>query len=317
MKSNISSLYPSIYKDVLETDILSKVGDYQFNNFYNEADNAFNNQFVLTADIKGIEAFEKLYYIIANPAMEDLEFRRLRVLSRMTTAPPFSIRMLRQRLDVMIGVDKYKAWADNNSYTLYIEAVSENSAWYQEVSIFVNRIKPANIIYILVPLISSGIAMSEEILIRKTRWNYKLNGMWKLGQDPFAFAEPMQWQYKLGGQWHLGETPFAIDDPEVIKMGDVPSLTQDFLNSHAIHSSQKITGILLNNTAQINIFTEKTTIGADTLLEYAVPSELGVNEITNIKLLGDNDVVLSNATVYIPFADGLSIKHKINHREDI
>jgi len=99
MRSDISALYPSIYNGILETDILAEIGDIQYNQLFDEITAARRNLFVMTADARGVEAFERVYNIRADMQTETLEFRRQRLLNRMNTVPPFTIRFLRERLD--------------------------------------------------------------------------------------------------------------------------------------------------------------------------------------------------------------------------
>ena len=314
MKSNIASLYPSIYRGVLETDILSDVQDIQHDELFQHMDEARRNQFVLTADQRGIEVFERIYLIRATPSTEDLEFRRQRILLRMRTMPPFTMRWLRERLDDIIGPGQYTAsllmgaynyvlgsWQlgkgafQQPSFTLEVSATTSDSAWYQEVHVFVERVKPANIVYILNPLLVAGISISETIYTRRTQWNYRLNGGWRLGQKPFSYPD---------------------QNPEVIKMPSTSSLQSDFLADHAAFTVEDISSVLINDTVSVSYFLDKEVAGSDAVLRYTLPDGSDITEITNIKLMRDDGTVLSSAPVFIPVTTGMSIQHIIKHRED-
>lgn len=181
MKSDIGSLFPAIYKGVRETDILTEVENTQFDEYFGHMDAARCNQFVVTADIHGIESFERIYNIRANPDTEDIEFRRQRILLRMQTKPPFTIRYLRQRLDELIGAGKYRVWMDMGAYnyklgswrlgrkpfrdptfTLNVEATTVDANWYHEVQVFIGMIKPANIVYAFTPLLAAEIGIDHQ-----------------------------------------------------------------------------------------------------------------------------------------------------------
>lgn len=46
------------------------------------------NFYFQTMNLSGVEMWEDVLRIIPNPSMEDLDFRRARVLNRITTKPP-------------------------------------------------------------------------------------------------------------------------------------------------------------------------------------------------------------------------------------
>ena len=294
MRSDISALYPSIYNGILETDILAEIGDIQYNQLFDEMTAARRNLFVMTADVRGVEAFEHIYNIRADMQTETLEFRRQRLLNRMNTVPPFTIRFLRERLDSLIGVGRYNVWVED--YTLHVEATTGDAGWYHEVAVFIDRIKPANIVYILLPLMVAGVLISEEIARYIVRWNYALDGSWRLGELPFISYE-------------------TIGEQEVAKMPEVPSLTNNFLESHAQHSAEIITSVLLNDDVRVSNFIERSADGTEAVLGYALPDGHGLSVINSIKLLGADDTVLSDVSVYIPIAEGMTLRHRIHHKE--
>lgn len=363
MRSDLHGLYPSIYNEVLETDILADVGDIQFNEFFALMDNARKNQFVLTADERGIAAFERIYEIRADPAIENLEFRRERLLNRIRTSPPFTFRFLLQRLDEIIGAGKYKAWLGRGrwhtrlgswvlgrtpfrdpEYTLFIEATAQDTSWYQEVQIFVNKIKPANIVYTITPLIARGIEISESISAMPRSWNYRLGG-WQLGPSAFMTekpAHPTTWNYRLGG-WRLGSATFGTEPlMEVVKLPVSPSIQPSFLGAHARFSASEIAAVRLNGAYTISDL-KKAVDGPVTTIQYVITPSSGLKEITQIELLRAPEydtatdwnyslghwtlgrqpfgygsfLILDKAAVYIPvpYADQLIFKHTITHKE--
>src|SRR5574344_1954499 len=95
----LSSFVPSVYKEVVEMEDIIAAEEIHMNTARMEMLTAFANTFVLTADESGIIMFESMLSIIANPAIEDLEFRRQRILNRMSMSPPFTFRFLKQKLN--------------------------------------------------------------------------------------------------------------------------------------------------------------------------------------------------------------------------
>ena len=292
---------------------------------------------MLTADVRGIEAFERIYEIKANPATEDLEFRRQRILNRMQMKVPFTFRFLLQRLDDLIGPGKYKAWLGNGKwhyrlgswqlgretfrdpeYTLYIETATSDVHWHHEVQVFVGKIKPANMVYVLSPLVAQGMEMAETIRVAPRIWNYRMGG-WRLGRNPFLtdMADvPSDWNYSLGS-WALGRKPFGSSPTmEVVKLPETSSTTPLFLNLHAQYSAAEITAVRFNESYILSDL-EKRAEGGITTLCYIVTPVSGLQEITRIELLNDAGDVLDSAAVFVPVpaADQLTFQHTITHKE--
>lgn len=314
MRSDLHALYPPIYNGVIETDILADIGDAQCNEYLLHMDGARRNHFVLTADERGIVMFERVLEITADPSTEDLEFRRRRILNRLRMRPPFTFRFLLQRLDDLIGEGKYKAWLATGrhnyllgewalgkqpfrepEYTLYIQAALANASWHHEVSIFVNKIKPANIVYILSPMVAQGTRMSSGVEMRRSTWNYSLGG------------------------WAIGEMPF-LSDPhmeEMIKLPEQQSLTPLFFDLHAQYTADEIAFVRFNGEYVTGV--EKRVEGDTATLRYMITPAAGISEVVGIELLRGDGAVLDAVQVFVPVpvaaADQLTFQHSIYHKE--
>ena len=287
----LGSFVPHIYKDVTEMDAIIDAEQIQLSSAQTEASQAFANTFVLTANYEGIEMFEMMLGIIADPTTESMEFRRQRVLNRITLSPPFTLRFLKRRLDDIIGKDAWDAHVDFNNYTLYIESSALNQNWYQELEFTINQIKPCNIIFTNVPLTALLIEINEEISYRTIQWNYKL-GSWALGEKPFVLTE--------GGA--------------IIKMVDKSSITDKLLHDTAGFVLSDIKAVLINDSVKITSFRVSHAVGSVVTLEYEVtPAQ--VEEVINIKLLDGDDNVLSNSNVWVPVPQTILGKHTIRIKE--
>jgi hypothetical protein len=286
---------PYVYKGILETDELIKTE----NSLFDEAEGILSsekaNQFILTTDLAGIERYEKMFNIIADPVVENLKFRQDRIINRWSTLPPFTMPFLRKKLDEIIGVNKYKTYIDYSNYTLYIESMAENQSWYQEILITMNIIKPANIVFRNMPLIYDNINLSESINLSEVQYNYKLGTIWLLGQKPFMSYEEMG----------------------VVKLGQVSSVKNDFLNDLALFSASEIVKVLVNDTYEISVFDLKGTESDTAIINYTVPVSSGLQTITNIKLLNAGDKVLTSSDLYIQILDDVVLKHSIKFKEGI
>lgn len=295
-QTNLKQYYPHIYDGIAETDAIIGTENDAFNHLFEECSKAFNNQFILTADESGVSAFEKVLDIIPNVSAESLEFRRQRVINRLSLRSSLSMPFLRQKLDAIIGKDKYVAVLDYDNYTLSVESSVENQSWFEEMYITINSIKPVNIVFINKPLNSNSMLLSEEINVSGVTYNYRLGITWRLGQKPFA----------------------TFEDKGVYKLSSVSSVRQSLLNRVADFTADEVSQAKINDNCIITAFSVKESSDGTALIEYTVPkANNSDSEITNIQLLNSENEVLTSATVYIPFLDDIVVKHSIKTKEGI
>ena len=290
-RTSTRELFPSVYNGVLEISVLSETDDVLLDQSLAKLERAQLNQFILTADEETISVYEKMFSILANPTTETLQFRRERILNRMSLQPPFTMRWLQNKLDEIIGVGKWSAYVDYANRTLYIESFVVNQQWFNELRITINRIKPCNLVFVNKPLIMADVVANETIVSATQHYNYIL------------------------GQWQLGQEPFATTDPEeVIKLPSVNSINPNLLADVASFSATDVVAVRLNGSVKLSNFTTKAGQGTTTIVEYEVkPAQ--ASEITQIELLGTGDRVLTASVVYIPVTEAVICKHAINFKE--
>ena len=290
-RTSTRELFPSVYNGVLEISVLSETDDVLLDRALAKLERAQLNQFILTADEETISVYEKMFSILANPTTETLQFRRERILNRMSLQPPFTMRWLQNKLDEIIGVGKWNAYVDYANRTLYIESFVVNQQWFNELRITINRIKPCNLVFVNKPLIMADVVANETIVSATQHYNYIL-GQWQLGQEPFA----------------------TTDSEEVIKLPSVNSINPNLLADVASFSATDVVAVRLNGSVKLSNFTTKAGQGATTIVEYEVkPAQ--ASEITQIELLGTGDRVLTASAVYIPVTEAVICKHSINFKE--
>ena len=290
-RNSTRDLFPSVYDRVLEISVLSETDDVLLDRALAKLERAQLNQFILTADEETISVYEKMFSILANPTTETLQFRRERILNRMSLRPPFTMRWLQNKLDEIIGVGKWNAYVDYANRTLYIESFVVNQQWFNELRITINRIKPCNLVFVNKPLIVADVVANETIVSATKHYNYIL-GQWQLGQEPFA----------------------TTDSEEVIKLPSVKSINPNLLADVASFSATEVVAVRLNGSVKLSDFTTKAGQGTTTIVEYEVkPAQ--ASEITQIELLGTGDRVLTASAVYIPVTEAVICKHAINFKE--
>lgn len=293
--NNLKTYLPRIYKNILEFDKLIETENELFNSINSETNKVKDNQYVLTADLDGIIMYEQMLEIIANPAIEDIEFRKNRIINRLSMTLPFTFRFLKQRLDEIIGKDRWKAYLDFDNYTLYVESSAVNQIWYHEVLVTVNKLKPANIVFINKPLIVEYILISEKINLSEVIFNYKLGTSWVLGLKPFT----------------------SLDDMGVIKVATTPSIKQDLLNHMATFTASDIADVRINGTFMVPALVTKAAVNNLVTVEYEISETDGIPEITQIELLDSVGTVLADSAVYVPVLERVILKHNILIKEGV
>lgn len=288
---DLLSLLPPWYREILDYQEICKTEQEEFDALANEITAVGDNFFIQTMDEGAIAAWETIFGIIPNIYTETLEFRRSRILNRLSSRPPYTMEFLRQQLDRMLGPGNWEIRMDYANYTLYIEASAEDFQYANEITITIGKIKPAHIVYVSVPFINYGLELTETISSSETRWNYKL-GAWSL------FSQPFQ----------------STTNEGVIKMASMPSVQSDLLDAVAGFVSSDIASVRINGTLDITDITKEVN-GNVLTVSYAL-TQAQVAEVTKIELLDADGNVLTSSTIYVAVAnDGVQLKHTIPVQE--
>ena len=283
---------PPWYREVLDYQQICQTETAQFEALAQEITGVAENFFFQTMGLSGVEMWEQIFHIVPNPQTEDLEFRRYRVLNRITTKPPYTLVFLYQKLDELIGPGLWEVTVDYPNYTLYIESSAQNQNYATEVAFTINRIKPAHIVYVNTPFIQSGILLSEQIERLNRVYNYKL------------------------GLWALGQLPFATDqDNEVVKLPETPSIQQALLTGVANFVSGDVASARINGTISITSLSKSVENNVLTVTYTVANSQ--TTEITSVELLDAEGNVLTSSTVYVPVGDTIVMKHTIPVAEGV
>ena len=292
LDADLLALLPPWYREVLDYQELCRTETAQFETLADEIIGAADNFFFQTMDEGAVSMWEQVFQIVPNPSTESLDFRRARVLNRITTRPPYTLGFLYQKLDELIGPGEWTVTVDYPNYTLYIESAAQNQNYATELAFTINRIKPAHIVWINSPFVRTGLLLSETISSAQRTYNYKL------------------------GSWELGLLPFATDGPEgVIKMPETPSIRQALLTGVANFVSGDVASARVNGTIPIADLA-KSVEGAELTVTYTVlPSQ--TTEITALELLDGEGNVLTSSTVYIPVTTNVVMKHIIPVAEGV
>lgn len=292
LDTDLLAQLPLWYREVLDYQQICQTEKEQFDALATEIHSVADNFFFQTMDVSAISQWEQIFDIIPNLTTDTLDFRRARILNRISTKPPFTLGFLYQKLDELIGPDNWTVTVDYPNYTLYIESSAENQLYATEVSYTINHIKPAHIVFINTPYTRSGVLLNETIELSQRIFNYKL------------------------GSWGLGILPFASEQGQgVIKMPTTPSVQDTLLVDIADFLSTDISTARINGTISISNLSKSTSDNILTVT-YTVTQEQTA-QITQADLLDSEGNVLTSSTVYVPVTASTIMKHIINVSEGV
>lgn len=292
LDTELCRLLPPWYREILDYQQICQTETAQFEALAQEITAVAENFFFQTMGLDGIEMWEQIFHIVPNPQTEDVDFRRYRVLNRISTKPPYTLDFLYQKLDELIGPGLWEVTVDYPNYTLYIESSAQNQNYATEVAFTINKIKPAHIVYVNTPFIQSGLLLSEQIERLIRTYNYRL------------------------GSWALGALPFATDgENEVVKMPETPSIQQALLTGAANFVSGDVASARINGTIPVAAL-NKSVSGSILTITYTVAAAQ-TTEITSVELLDGEGNVLTSSQVYVPVGDSIVMKHTIPVNEGV
>ena len=290
-ETDICQYWPEWFRKILDFQALCQTEGEELRVMAEAMDQVRQNLYVQTMDEGATAEWESIFRIVANSAVESLDFRRDRVLNRLSMRPPFTLTYLYQRLDALFGPGNWEVEMDYPNYTLYIEAAVEDQQYFSELSATMDIVKPCHIVYISRPRVSAALLLSEEIALTQGRYNYRL-GSWALGQLPFR----------------------SQDKEEIIKMATQPSIQPAFLNQTAAFVADDVQAVRINGTLLISTLSHSSSENVG-MVGYTV-LKAQVQEVTLIELLDAAGAVLASSTVYVPInEDKVAFRHRFTVKE--
>ena len=290
-ETDICQYWPEWFRKILDFQALCQTEGEELQAMAAAMDQVRKNLYIQTMDEGTTAEWEAIFNIAANPATESLEFRRARVLNRLSMRPPFTLTYLYQRLDALFGPGNWEVEMDYPNCTLYIETAIENQQYFTELSVTMDIVKPCHIVYISRPRVSASLLLSEEIALTKGKYNYILGG-WALGLLPFR----------------------SQDEEEIIKMAAQPSIQPELLDQTAAFVAGDVQSVRINSTILINTLSHSTA-GNVGSVGYTV-LQTQTREVSLIELLDASGNVLAISPVYVPIIqEKVAFRHRFTVKE--
>lgn len=292
LDTDVLSLLPPWFREIGEFQEIAKTEQEQLEQLAKAVQTTQGNLFFQKMDRGAVEEWEKIFHIIPNPKMETLEFRRLRLLNRISIRPPFTLGFLYQKLDELIGTGKWTVEVDYDQYTLYVESAAENQSYAQEIAVTMEAIKPCHIVYVNRPYLREGVGIGEQVHLIQQIYHYRL-GSWGLGVSPFASEE----------------------DKGVIKTPSQKSIQTQLLTQTAAFWEEAVASARINGTVLISDIAKRSEETAS-VITYTV-EESQAQTVTKIELLDAEGRVLTSSGVYVPILGSAEFKHILFAKEAV
>ena len=280
-ETSICQYYPHWFRRILDFQALCRTEEQELAAMAEAMDQIRKNLFVQTMDEGTTAQWEAILRILPTPE-EDLDFRRLRVLNRLSLRPPFTLIFLREKLDLLFGPGNYLVEVDYPNYTLYIEASVESQRYFGEVSALLSIIKPCHIVYIARPRMDAGLKLAERVASGKLTYNYVL-GAWALGQKPFV----------------------SYLEQEVLKMAPTAGFVAGDVYAARLNGSILITALT------------RSVVGNMGSVSYPVRRDQ-VTAVEQVELLDRDGNVLTSCAVHLPLLEEVtSLRHSFTVKEGV
>lgn len=155
------------YRAILESGAQAEISD-----LWDAVDSAFDNQFVETATLYGVERWEKMLKI-SPKASHSLADRKFTILARMNEQLPYTLPVLKNMLQSLCGKDGFVAEMQSELYTLRVSVALVAKANFDDVKILLHRIVPANMVIELTLMYNTFEKM------KNVTWGYLQNKTWE------------------------------------------------------------------------------------------------------------------------------------------
>ena len=145
MRKKLQDYLPPILLKTYEFPLLCDTEQPEIDRLHDGADAVLDAQFLSTAGEYAISRYEKIFCVVPQDT-DTLDERRFKVLTRINTQLPFSVRRLRQQLETLCGEDGYKLEVSGGKYTLSVKVALTAKRNQQAVKELLADIVPANMV---------------------------------------------------------------------------------------------------------------------------------------------------------------------------
>ena len=181
---------PKFMADRKEMQVITSAEEPEFTLFWAVLKRVINNQFITTCDEQGISKFEKMLKLYPYES-DTLEMRIARVLVEWNAQLPYTMRSLKQMLDVLCGAGNYRVKLRNNEYVLEIDTFFYDSKMLTQLNKLLLKVLPANLTY-----------ESTNYILEEAKQDYYL-GAAAMSSMHYVLSSDFIGNYELSGSGNL------------------------------------------------------------------------------------------------------------------
>ena len=164
---------PPVIRNVREYKAIMNNGEQaEISALWDAVDAAFNDQFVSSATVNGVERWEKILDIKPR-GTDSLNARKFRILSRLNEQLPYTLPVLKNMLQSLCGEDGYSVEVENDLYTLKVKIALVAKSNFDDVDVLLRRVVPANMI------IELELKYNTWGIIKEFTWGFLKTKTWK------------------------------------------------------------------------------------------------------------------------------------------
>lgn len=164
---------PPVIRNVREYKAIMNNGEQaEISALWDAVDAAFNDQFVSSATVNGVERWEKILDIKPR-GTDSLNARKFRILSRLNEQLPYTLPVLKNMLQSLCGEDGYSVEVQNELYTLKVKIALVAKSNFDDVDVLLRRVVPANMI------IELELKYNTWGTLKEFTWGYLKTKTWK------------------------------------------------------------------------------------------------------------------------------------------
>ena len=120
-----------------------KIDESEISEMWKLIEELLNDQFVSEATNKGLSRWERILNIIPKNT-DTLNERRFRILVKLNEQLPYTVKTIREQLDVLCGINGNQLKLDNDGYVVTVKLEKENKNNFQDVRDYLRKVVPAN-----------------------------------------------------------------------------------------------------------------------------------------------------------------------------
>lgn len=283
----VQRYYPNVIANADEFKQLAILENEEFKSIWEVLFKWFKNKFVYEADLQGIQRWEEMLKIIPK-SKETLEDRRSNILVKINSILPYTIRRLKQILDLKFGKDNAIPITTKN-YELIINFNNEIELNAKTMRALLRAIIPANLIFKIIiswnfeQNIYNKASIIQYIDANHNFWNLGTaektywDGVWCWdGSIDWSGLKPNA-KYKER-QSHVIDILTKVNSAQTFKTGQSADITYKITSKHRLLTSHKAGSIYYVdidfkqnienkalNTGKINATQSRTTGNAKNL----------------------------------------------------